>query len=129
MKLRFPRTIELSILGICLLVILFGPFNIWWNIALIIGIILLIVLIFFIFRVIFYLVGYSVALGLEYKTRIEENAWDYYHKMKHYKWCELSEEEKNKLLNASMIIYNDCGMVISVEEARKALEEGNVPIE
>lgn len=34
MKLRFPGTTELSILGICLFVIFFGPFNIWWNIAL-----------------------------------------------------------------------------------------------
>lgn len=38
MKLRFPRTTELSILGICLLVIFFGPFNIWWNIVLLLGI-------------------------------------------------------------------------------------------
>ena len=28
----------LIIIGICLLVIFFGPFNIWWNIALFLGI-------------------------------------------------------------------------------------------
>ena len=38
MKLRFPGTTELSILGICLLVIFFGPFNIWWNIILLLGV-------------------------------------------------------------------------------------------
>ena len=42
MKLRFPGTTELSILGICVLVILFGPFNIWLNLALLLGVELLI---------------------------------------------------------------------------------------
>ena len=35
---------ELLIIGICLLVVFFGPFNIWWNIALLLGIGLFIVI-------------------------------------------------------------------------------------
>ena len=38
MKLRFPGTTELSIFGILLTGIFFGPFNIWWNIALLLGV-------------------------------------------------------------------------------------------
>ena len=38
MKLRFPSIPKLFLLGICLLVIFFGPFNIWWYIALLLGV-------------------------------------------------------------------------------------------
>lgn len=38
MKPHVPNITAIFLLGICLLVILFGPFNIWWNILLILGI-------------------------------------------------------------------------------------------
>ena len=38
MKLHFPNITAIFLLGTCLLVMFFGPFNIWWNIVLLLGI-------------------------------------------------------------------------------------------
>lgn len=38
MKLHFPNITAVFLFGICFLVIFFGPFNIWWDILLLLGI-------------------------------------------------------------------------------------------
>ena len=72
MKTRFPGTTELSISGICLLVIFFGPFNIWWNIVLLLGIGLFIAL-FVMGMAAFVIYAASSAMDLIHKVERKSN--------------------------------------------------------
>lgn len=43
--------------------------------------------------------------------------------MKSKQWCELSDEEKEKMIIANLIIANDVGAVVTKEQLVKMLEE------
>lgn len=70
-----------------------------------------------------FIVGYSVALGIGYKNETEASAWDYWESMKSKRWSELSDEEKEKMIIANLIIANDVGAVVTKEQLAKMLEE------
>lgn len=67
--------------------------------------------------------GYSVALGTGYKNETEASAWDYWESMKSKRWSELSDEEKEKMIIANLIIANDVGAVVTKEQLAKMLDE------
>lgn len=66
---------------------------------------------------------YAVALGIGYKNETEASAWDYWERMKSKRWSELTEEEKEKMIIANLIIANDVGAVVTKEQLAKMLEE------
>lgn len=70
-----------------------------------------------------FIVGYSVALGIGYKNETEASAWDYWESMKSKRWSELSDEEKEKMIIANLIIANDVGAVVTKEQLAKMLDE------
>jgi hypothetical protein len=70
-----------------------------------------------------FIVGYSVALGIGYKNETEASAWDYWESMKSKRWSELSDEEKEKMIIANLIIANDVGVVVTKEQLAKMLDE------
>lgn len=67
--------------------------------------------------------GYSVALGIGYKNETEASAWDYWESMKSKRWSELSDEEKEKMIIANLIIANYVGAVVTKEQLAKMLDE------
>lgn len=66
---------------------------------------------------------YAVALGIGYKNETEASAWEYWERMKSKRWSELTEEEKEKMIIANLIIANDVGAVATKEQLAKMLEE------
>ena len=70
-----------------------------------------------------FIVGYSVALGIGYKNETEASAWDYWESMKSKRWSELSDEEKEKMIIANLIIANDVGVVVTKEQLAKMIDE------
>lgn len=70
-----------------------------------------------------FIVGYSVALGIGYKNETEASAWDYWESMRSKRWSELSDEEKEKMIIANLIIANDVGAVVTKEQLAKMLDE------
>lgn len=70
-----------------------------------------------------FIVGYSVALGIGYKNETEASAWDYWESMKSKRWSELSDEEKEKMIIANLIIANDVGVAVTKEQLAKMLDE------
>lgn len=88
-------------------------------ILIILGII--VVLAIFIGAIIFGIFAFAMVLG--YKNETEASAWNYWERMKSKQWCELSDEEKEKMIIANLIIANDVGAVVTKEQLVKMLEE------
>lgn len=68
-------------------------------------------------------VMYAVALGVGYKNETEASAWDYWERMKSKRWSELTNEEKEKMIIANLIIADDVGAVVTKGQLAKMLEE------
>lgn len=68
-------------------------------------------------------VMYAVALGIGYKNETEASAWNYWERMKSKRWNELSNEEKEKMIIANLIIADDIGAVVTKEQLVKMLDE------
>lgn len=66
---------------------------------------------------------YAVAAGIGHKKEIEASAWDYWETTKCKRWRELSDEEKEKMIIANMIIANDVGVIVTKEQLIKMLDE------
>ena len=66
---------------------------------------------------------YSVAAGLNHFKKVQEEAWDYWEKMKQNRWEDLSEDDQKKLVHACMIIADDVGVVTTEEEQKKYLKD------
>lgn len=66
---------------------------------------------------------YAVAVGIGHKNEIEASAWDYWETTKCKRWRELSDEEKEKMIIANMIIADDVGVVVTKEQLIKMLDE------
>ena len=66
---------------------------------------------------------YCGASGIAYKSETEASAWDYWETHKCKPWAELSEEEKEKIIVANLIIADDVGAVVTKEQLVKMLEE------
>lgn len=66
---------------------------------------------------------YAVAAGIGHKNEIEASTWDYWETMKCKRWRELSDEEKENMIIANMIIADDVGVVVTKEQLIKLLDE------
>ena len=66
---------------------------------------------------------YVIAAALDQKGKVESEAWEYWEKMKQYRWEDLSKDEQKKLIHACMIIANDVGTVTTEEEQKQLLIE------
>ncbi len=66
---------------------------------------------------------YAVAFGIGHKNETEASAWLYWETHKIKAWSELSDEEKEKMVIANLIIADDVGAVVTKEEIVKILEE------
>lgn len=93
----------------------------WLMIIILIILGIIIALAIFIGYIIF--VMYAVALGIGYKNETEASAWDYWERMKSKRWSELTNEEKEKMIIANLIIADDVGAVVTKEQLAKMLEE------
>lgn len=73
----------------------------------------------------FILLGFAtlIAGAIGAKKQIEYNAWAYWESKKSLSWNELSDDEKEKVISACMIIADDCGMVCSEERVKELLQE------
>ena len=71
----------------------------------------------------FAFVFWAVGSGIAYKNETESSAWEYWEKMKTKRWGDLSEDEKEKLILANLVIANDVGVVVKREQLVKMLEE------
>lgn len=65
---------------------------------------------------------YAIAAGIGYKYKTESEAWEYWENMKVKKWTDLTEEEKNRLVIACMIISDDVGAVVTEERVIEMLK-------
>lgn len=61
-------------------------------------------------------IGTSAAIGAQ--KQYSASAWDYWKQNCHHKWDELSEQEKEQMIQAYLAIQSDCGGVGSEEEIR-----------
>ncbi len=68
-------------------------------------------------------VGFAVARGIGYKNKTEASAWEYWERMKSKRWSDLSDEEKEKMIIANLIIADDVGEVVTKEQLVKMLDE------
>lgn len=66
---------------------------------------------------------YAVAAGIGHKNEIEASVWDYWETTKCKRWRELSDEEKEKMIIANMIIADDVGVIVTKEQLIKMLDE------
>lgn len=66
---------------------------------------------------------YAVAAGIGYKRETEASAWDYWEIRKCKRWSELSNEEKEKMILANLIIADDVGVVVTEVQLTKILDE------
>ena len=66
---------------------------------------------------------YAVAMGIGYKNETEASAWDYWETMKCKRWCELSDDEKEKMIMANQIIADDIGIIVYRDQLIELLEE------
>lgn len=66
---------------------------------------------------------YAVVLGISYKNETEASAWDYWERMKSKRWSEFTNQEKEKMIIANLIIADDVGAVVTKEQLVKMLEE------
>ena len=113
------KGILISIAIISILLTIFGIIS-WWACVLI-----LIGVAFIPFTVVLFIpiIMYSVASGLSHLKKVQEEAWDYWEKMKHNRWEDLSEDEQKKLVHACMIIAEDVGAVTTEEEQKQYLKD------
>lgn len=70
-----------------------------------------------------FMVGYAVAAGIGYKNETEASAWEYWERMKSKRWYELSDDKKEKMIIANLIIADDVGSVVTKEQIIQMLEE------
>ncbi len=66
---------------------------------------------------------YGCAAGIALKNESEISAWEYWETMKRKRWSELSDEEKEKMIAANMVITGDVGIVVEKEELIKMLND------
>lgn len=92
-------------------------------ILILLGIILLLAIFIGIIILIMYAIMYAVAAGIGHKNETEASAWDYWETMKCKPWRELSDDEKEKMIIANMIIADDVGVVVTEEQLIKMLDE------
>lgn len=57
------------------------------------------------------------------KNEPKESVWEYWERTKIKRWIELSDEEKEKLMVANLVIADDIGMIVTKEQLEKMLEE------
>lgn len=93
-----------------------------WLIAIILIFLGIIVILAVIIGIIIFMM-YAVAAGIGYKNETEASAWEYWELKKCKRWCELSDEEKEKMIIANMIIADDVGVVVTEEQLIKMLDE------
>lgn len=63
------------------------------------------------------------AYEIENNNEVGVTAWDYWEMIKTKRWIELSEEEKEKIIIANLIIADDLGLVITKDQLVDMLEE------
>lgn len=80
-------------------------------------------ILYFIARFVLITVGQPVGLVLQEKARIDKEAWEYWERMKGRSWRELTDDEKETMVDAAMIINADCGACVSEERTREMLKE------
>lgn len=97
-----------------------------WLIIIILIILGIIVALAVFFGIIIF-VMYAVAAGIGYKNETEASAWEYWERMKSKRWYELSDDEKEKMIIANLIIADDVGSVVTKEQIIQMLEE-HLPI-
>lgn len=93
-----------------------------WLIAIILIFLGIIVILAVIIGIIIFMM-YAVAAGIGHKNETEASAWDYWETMKCKRWRELSDEEKEKMIIANMIIADDVGVIVTKEQLIKMLDE------
>lgn len=93
-----------------------------WLITLILIVIGIVIVIAIFIGFVVFLV-YAVAMGIGYKNETEASAWDYWETMKCKRWCELSDDEKEKMIIANQMIADDIGIIVSREQLIELLEE------
>lgn len=93
-----------------------------WLIIIILIILGIIVALAVFFGIIIF-VMYAVAAGIGYKNETEASAWEYWERMKSKRWSELSDDEKEKMIIANLIIADDVGAVVTKEQIIQMLEE------
>jgi len=93
-----------------------------WLIAIILIFLGIIVVLAVIIGIIIFMM-YAVAAGIGHKNETEASAWDYWETMKCKLWRELSDDEKEKMIIANMIIADDVGVVVTEEQLIKMLDE------
>ena len=57
------------------------------------------------------------------KNETKESAWEYWERTKIKRWIELSDEDKEKLIIANLVIADDIGVIVTKEQLEKMLEE------
>ena len=63
------------------------------------------------------------AKAIGYRNEAIGNAWAYWEEKKLNRWDELSEDEKDKILQAYLIIEDDCGGCDSIEKIKGLMME------
>ena len=71
------------------------------------------------------LIGFICLIAKAIGNRNEtiDNAWAYWEEKKLNRWDELSEDEKDKILQAYLIIEDDCGGCDSIEKIKELMME------
>lgn len=88
----------------------------------IIAVVFLLIVIRVIYRIGPYFIS-RIANSIAYKNEIDASAWEYWETHKTKSWVNLSEEEKERIVIANLIIANDIGMVVTKEQLVKMLED------
>ena len=114
-------------IGMLLILLLIGwkivevlPFNIYINILIAILAVVLIVVLFIVGAI---GLVYFFAYALGARGQAIQDSWDYWEKMKVYKWNDLTEEEQSEHVSACRVIESDCGGVPDYEKILTALKE------
>ena len=113
------KGILISIAIISILLTIFGIMSWWVCVLVLVGIALIPLSIVLFLPVLLY----SVAAGLNHFKKVQEEAWDYWEKMKQNRWEDLSEDDQKKLVHACMIIAEDVGAVTTEEEQKQYLKD------
>ena len=113
------KGILISIAIISILLTIFGIMSWWVCVLVLVGIALIPLSIVLFLPVLLY----SVVAGLNHFKKVQEEAWDYWEKMKQNRWEDLSEDDQKKLVHACMIIADDVGVVTSEEEQKQYLKD------
>ena len=66
---------------------------------------------------------YIVTSAISSRNEVIGDAWAYWEKKKRYRWEELSEDEKEKILQAYMVIQDDCGGCDSIDKIKELMKE------